>query len=261
MEKPHDFGKFTKEFAPEARKSAAQEVKKQRGLYWEKVRSLKREMYLAEEMKGSAEEIVTGVRTELSDLDEQLRERTSFLSARIRNLFEIRRIREHKAGAEERLKEAEGDLEEIVHLLSDLDERRSDKKELDLARVVAQNFYAEQLVHIPRYEAAKRERLEEEIKQEKEDQRARDVGENISRYKVFFVHGIQHLFTPKENSLLRQGIGWESKLKIALALEPTVSVSTTRPNISSDHLWSKFGVLLNGGKIEAAHPRDSASRA
>lgn len=83
--------------------------------------------------------------------------------------------------------------------------------------------------------------------------------ENVmNEQKVLFVHGMSK-FVPEYNSVLMPDgrVDLETKLKILLSLQPSISTSTIKEGEGGSHLMHNVGVILNGGRVETAHGFDS----
>ncbi|MBP7786047.1 hypothetical protein KA062_02215 [Patescibacteria group bacterium] len=78
---------------------------------------------------------------------------------------------------------------------------------------------------------------------------------------IIFVHGIHATFSPKENSLLNEIVSWKEKLDIALNLGPILSVSSIKSGEQASVLFSKMGLVLADGKIEAVYSGDGGTKA
>ncbi len=92
-----------------------------------------------------------------------------------------------------------------------------------------------------------------------EAERARDVRNVMKESDVYFVHGIKDFIVPGDNSLLKYGTTLETKLKVVLAFDPTLSTSTIKNGDTHRAMWSRVGVLLNGGRVLSAHSSDAAT--
>ncbi|MDP1884778.1 MAG: hypothetical protein Q8L10_05475 [Candidatus Moranbacteria bacterium] len=81
----------------------------------------------------------------------------------------------------------------------------------------------------------------------------------IEKYDAYFCHGFSPGFIPGTNSLLKPGTSWQMKLKILLALYPTLSAFSIKAGDSSRKAYAATGVILNQGQIEKASTKDVAT--
>lgn len=101
--------------------------------------------------------------------------------------------------------------------------------------------------------------IEDPVSREAKKDETLPLAEIVNQYQVKFVHGIRPYFTPQINSLLHQGVGWEDKLKILLAVNPTISASTIRKDDNYMNMFSRMGVILSAGEIVNAHSVDAGT--
>jgi hypothetical protein len=92
-----------------------------------------------------------------------------------------------------------------------------------------------------------------------EDEQARGVESLMQAHDAFFVHGILHRATPGNNSPLTDDATFEAKLKLLLALEPTISTSDIRSGYHPDKLWAEQGVLVTNGRVDSAYAGDAGT--
>lgn len=96
---------------------------------------------------------------------------------------------------------------------------------------------------------------------EAKDAHARDLGRVIEEHGVVVTHALLPCDVPDGNSLIRGGVGWRTKIRIVAGLSPTVCASTVKEGDTADRMWYPAGILLGGGSVQDAAPRDNASRA
>lgn len=84
----------------------------------------------------------------------------------------------------------------------------------------------------------------------------RTVESLSEKHDIVFVHGIHPMFSPTLNSLLTPNLDWFTKLEVLLLFEPTISASSIKKGNSVSNIWSRQGVILSGGVIQEAFPRD-----
>ncbi|MDP2334917.1 MAG: hypothetical protein Q8N05_00405, partial [Bacteroidota bacterium] len=102
----------------------------------------------------------------------------------------------------------------------------------------------------------KQEEAWQEYEQEKE---IRDVTNIMRDNDVVFIHSIKPDFVPGDNSLLREGATWRSKLDIVLSMNPVLSTSTIKEGDTREKMWGSMGVILKGGLVQRAFAHDAAT--
>lgn len=234
---------FSKEYSAEERSAAARDILEKRRAYFERKNGTS--AYIAEltsqaeTKKMSAEEAameISAVQTTIASL------RTSKID-RVLHFFELKKM-QRDLGIRE--KDSETLLEEYGSLSNQLLEAQillQDKSELDAARERLTAFYAGQ---------------EEEWKEYLEDERVRDVRTVMQEHDAVFIHGFSGK-VPSGNSPLFQATDWKTKLKILLALEPTISTSTIKDGDTDQNMWARNGVILNGGRVNSARRSDAGT--
>jgi len=247
MEKPSpEVRDFSKEHSGEERLKTAKEIKDLRKEHFaekqdvgEKISNLIDDIENKAIDLEQAEQEVAGLRDELQEYaDSKVRAFLGYFKKR-----SIEKELESKAPQEIKIKE---DCEELLGLLYDLQEQFFDRSRLDIAKNKLGKFYGDQKELLEKY---------------KHDEEVRDVGNVIKKHNCLFVHGIQTRDTPDYNTLITDGVDWETKIKIALSLGPTLSTSTIRRGDSMFAYWSNVGLLLKGGRVETAAARDNATMA
>lgn len=237
---------FSKEHGSEARKGVAENISQKRREHFDKKESLEREILELTETIKKHETAIGVVIEEIKILEAELLARKTSTISEILNIFKIREIRA-KLGLSSLKKE---DLErEVSSLRSNMEkvrEQSQDRHELDNAQEMMKTFYVDQKSVMEAYET------EREIK---------DVGHIAEKYDAIFVHAIHPNFTPGENSLIKEGTPWATKLKILLAFEPTISTSTVQAGDNATNIWARVGVVLGGGEVQSAHEGDAGTRA
>lgn len=103
------------------------------------------------------------------------------------------------------------------------------------------------------------EQFSQEKLEKKEAQEISSIEHNIKKYSANFIHGIRPGFTPEYNSLLNKDVDWKTKTLLFLTLEPSSSVSTIKEGNSENNMFSRIGIILKDGQIEAASPTDVGS--
>ena len=162
---------------------------------------------------------------------------------RVLHFFELKKM-QWDLGIKE--KDSETFLEEYGSLSNELLGAQAllqDKSELDAARERLTTFYAGQ---------------EEKWKEYLEDERIRDVRTVMQEHDAVFIHGFSGK-VPSGNSPLFQATNWKTKLKILLALKPTISTSTIKEGDTDRNMWARNGVILNGGRVSSASRGDGGT--
>lgn len=93
------------------------------------------------------------------------------------------------------------------------------------------------------------------------DSSPKNIAELTKKHKVYFVHGIHPNFSPKDKTLLNPRVSWKRKLDVVLSLKPTLSASTIKKGENWGSLWSRMGVILSEGDVEASYSTDGATQA
>ncbi|MBI3260870.1 hypothetical protein HYZ64_00670, partial [Candidatus Berkelbacteria bacterium] len=229
-----DLKKFSKEFSQEERAKTAAEIKAKRAEYFGLNKSLKEKLESLTQETNLKQEKVANIVKDILSLEEQV---ANYKDSRIRellNFFEIKRISKELAVKRTTQESFEQDYETVNGLLQEIKEKMGDHHELEEAKDILANFYKSQSEKVREYEKEYESRLIPNI---------------VKKHQAVFVHGIHPTFTPRENSLLKQGIDWKTKLKIALTLEPTLAASTIKKGDTPDNLWSRMGVILREGFV------------
>lgn len=88
-----------------------------------------------------------------------------------------------------------------------------------------------------------------------------EVSDIMREEHVYFVHGILNVESPAHGTLLRSDVDFRQKLDIALFLHPNLACSSLSEKDTVDSMWSKMGILLNGGQITGVAAGDNVTRA
>jgi len=97
---------------------------------------------------------------------------------------------------------------------------------------------------------------------ESETPKETTIKEILEKYPdVTFVHGIHATHWTNNNSLLSEHASWKDKLDIALNFAPNLSASTIRQGENTNVIWSRMGLLIADGNIEAMYSVDAGSKA
>lgn len=108
---------------------------------------------------------------------------------------------------------------------------------------------------------------EEAIKKQDPDfeseREQRSVANLMKKHNAFFFHGIETSVPEIHEKLgvINPETTSNDRLDLILAFEPTLSVSTVRWGNKEDGVWGDRGVLLNGGRVQAAAEEDLLTKA
>jgi hypothetical protein len=250
---------FSKIHQPEERIAVARDIKEIRRPFFERVKSIDAEIENAENGATERQSAMQNVAMELRVLGQELSEQEQGIAQMVYGaLHDILKITD---GISPKVEQATSALEakelEYQKLLkaqtrfrqyiADLVSEKQNHDELDLAQERLQKFYENQKDVWNVYYG--------------EEMHARDVRNVIGKYNIPIIHGITPDWAPLGNSLLRRGIDWETKLKIVLALQPTISTSTIMKGDGNDSYWSWIGVVINGGNVMSATASSQANQA
>ncbi len=241
-----EFKKFSREEFPEERQEVAGVIKEKRHIYFEHHKELSsriQELFdKSEEKKGKVSKIIK----EIENLKQALSERKKSKFLEFLNYFEIKKLSKELSGKSLTQDQFEEEYQQAVVLLQSLEQEAQNKRELLEAKEYLKDFYYRQSKEWEEYQ---------------EEDKAKNIASVAQHYNVAVVHGIHPNFVPGDNSLLNRNVDWQTKLKIILALEPTLSASTIKNGDTFRNMWARMGVLLSDGSIENAMPSDSGTRA
>lgn len=187
---------------------------------------------------------VEAVIAELRLLEEEKEKKSSNLFSSLWHRSRIEVIEaqtQEKKGVVEEIQENINQDEEIIR---NLEAQLANREELEKLEDEISEFYSN---------------VEGSWNQFIEELKARKVSAVVEKYGVILIHAIHPFEVPGENSLLKEGVSWETKLKICLAFRPTVSASSIKPGDNGNNMWARMGLILSEGLIEQASPRDRAT--
>jgi len=237
---------FSKELLPNQRWDVAQEVRMKRNEYFtrkeellEKLGNLTKE---AQEQKAGVDQIIE----EIGDIEEIMTQKRGSAISSFLNFFALRKLQKKKEGKEFLKDSFEKEYLETKEESEVVRDLIDDKTKIDESRQFLNQFYSG---------------LESKWNEYQEELKIRDIKNIVSDFNVNFIHGIHPNFVPSGNSPLQDWVDWKTKLKILLALEPTISTSSIKQGDSWTKMFSRMGVILNGGSVRAANPVDMGSRA
>ena len=245
-EESADVREYSKEQHQDERDETAAEIRDKRSGYFDRQKETSSQVSETEMLANEKQHNIEMTTAKIEELEEYLDQKSEKLYMRLLHFFDLKRKRQElgvtQSSQEELLREAG----QINSVLEDLNSQKNDRSELDEARKTLDSFYSGQ---------------SEQWKEYMEDEKARDVQNICREYGCFMVHAISPDFTPGNNSLLYKGTSWKDKLKVLLALEPTISASTIQPGDNDQNLWSRMGLIVSKGKVTYAENRDAGTQA
>ncbi|MBT4071765.1 MAG: hypothetical protein HOE80_03515 [Candidatus Magasanikbacteria bacterium] len=246
LKRKQDIRSFSIEHGQERRNKVAGEIREQRKKNFDRKQQLHDAIEELLEKIKEKELDVEQVVEEISGFQEYILNMESFLIQKFLKYFEIKHIQETLQEKEEQKSELVESYTQMKMLLDELQMQRENRSELEEAKNILDKFYHEENERWGEY---------------KEEEKARSVEEIIREYDNFFVHGINPKYVPLLNSMLNRGVEWQKKLRILLSLEPSLSTSTIESGDDYTNIWSRMGVVLNGGRVAGAHPLDAGTQA
>lgn len=237
---------FSKEHSKEERQKTALKIKEKRGEYFEHKEGLEKQIDDLLSKTKEKEVNISQLTQEIGDLEKLIAQYKESKITKFLNYFEIKRKEkepETKISARERLSQ---DFRSLKEILEGLQQDLKNKQKLAEAKEILKDFYQTQ-----------KEKWQEYEKEEK----AKDVANIIEQYDVAVIHATNPYGVPGDNSLLRENIDWQTKLKILLALRPPISASTFKKGDGRYNMWAHLGVILKGGYVETAHHQDLGTKA
>ena len=235
---------FSKKRSPDERKKLAAELWSKRKDYFD--RSQRRDAIIdalvdqAESREIDAQE----ASRRIQEIESILRERKESIIQSLLYHFDSKKLEQEKNDLEASVRDLLSGAARLAELRKEVEQQYVDRETLSKARGKLTEFYGSQESAWVEYQEA---------------EQTRDVTNVMKEKDVYVVHGIQDFFAPDTNSLLRYGETIETKLMVLLAFDPTLSTSTIKKGDTNRNMWSRVGVLLNGGRVLSAHGRDAAT--
>ncbi len=239
-----DIRKFTKERpeSQEERNQLAQDIRQQRKEYFSNRGNLNAK---SEELKKQMEQKeidLAQAREDVKSLQESLDKSKENFILKLFDFIKLRQLKE-KTGV---MSELQIEIASVSMLISELDQQIADKQKILSTKESIAQFYRDKTIELQEYN------------KEQEFRSAKHISE---AHDVLFVHGLLHMRGPVENSALKdESIDFETKLKILLGLDPTVSVSSIRSGDTRHNIWTGAGVLLKNGVVRKAFPTDAGTQ-
>lgn len=240
--------RYSKENSQSERDKLAVELRAIRSSYFERAEQIRK----LEKDKKDYNASINDIQTEMRDIYLEYQRLSNSILNRLFNKNKIRELSINFGSRQRRLKDFQASHDEIKADLKSLRSSQQQRRELNKAIEKRGAFY----------EGQSKEMADEAIRLEKERQERTisSVVESLADWKsIYFVHGINPSYVPGGNSLLRDGTDWKEKLRVLLALNPHLSVSSIREGDNCMKMWSWMGVLLKEGEITYAKPGDGAT--
>lgn len=234
--------RFSKEHLPEERYQTAEEINASRGEHFRQKEELHKRIAELEQRSKETGSVVDSMVQEVSSIETELANIKNSRITQLLEFFNARQLEKQLGKKRQTQVEALRDYSNTKDLLDDLRRQQFNRSQLENAKRKLHDFYRGAKERWNEYEA---------------EQRERDVGNIASKYQALFLHGISPRGWVAGNTVLLPNVGWDMKVKILMALEPTISVSTLRTGETG--LVSSVGVVLSGGHVESAHIQDAGT--
>ncbi|OIO47516.1 MAG: hypothetical protein AUJ33_01585 [Parcubacteria group bacterium CG1_02_40_25] len=246
MEKGSEIKQFSKEQLSEERRRTAGVVIEKRRQYFDHQEGLFTQTEKIIQETKDSEANLDRVIDEIEVISQQIDERNNNAFRKFLNRFRVpdKKSQALKKSRSEKLTTKENfeqHFQQTQELLEQINIDKNNKAELVEAKQTISDFYKDAFEKWNEYL----------VEQEKSK-----VEEVIERYDVLIVHGIHPNFVPVGNSLLNLDVDWQTKLKIALVLEPSLAASTIKEGDSNRNMWARMGSIIRGGKVTKAYPQD-----
>jgi len=249
---------YTKQEKADQRQELARQIEKERIKFFEAKREIQAKM---EKIKLDIENKTKNLdilKKDLQATKDAINENRSSLFSRIIERSKIRELHELGEEAEPKIEDLEGELQELLSNQAELTDHLQQQLDIKKLQQDVQDFYDDNIDDFKADQETKR--IEEQERLEKEEE-MRKIENIVEEQGVVFVHGIMDDFVPTSNSLLTKGVDFETKLKLALSLDPTISTSTIKKGDGPRNMWAQMGLILGKGRVDGAASSDAASAA
>lgn len=166
---------------------------------------------------------------------------------KIFNYFKIKKLTAERLTREEQASLLIKDVASSEQLVSELIDEIEAKEKAEKIMQYAKDHFKDSPEHIAQIDKIEKER------------ELRSVKSSMIRNNAFIFHGIKDSKSGpvgERASNLKQETAQDMRIKIAMALEPSLSTSSFRNDGVKQRLWSDLGLLLRGGQIDAAKSED-----
>jgi len=166
---------------------------------------------------------------------------------KIFNYFKINKLNKERLTKEEQISLLRKDISSAEQLIIELSDQIEVKDKTEKILKYTKDHFKDS----PEY-MDKIEKIEKEHEM-------RSIKSSIIRNNAFIFHGIKDKKSgdvKEQESALKQEVSQDVRIKIAMALEPSLSTSSFRNDGAKQRLWSDIGLLLREGHIDAADSSD-----
>lgn len=246
MEKESEVKQFSKDELSEERQKTANAVKEKRRQYFGRQERLSAQTEKIIQEAKDSEANLDNVIDEIESISQQINERDDNTFRKFLNRFKIsdkegqalKKLLLDKITTKENF---EQHFQQTQGLLEQLSKDKNNKAELTEAKQAISDFYQD---------------ASEKWSEYLTEQEKAKIEKVIEEYNILVVHGIHPNFVPGEDSLLNLDVNWQTKLKIALTLEPSLAASTIKEGDSNINMWARMGLIVRGGRVIKAYPQD-----
>jgi len=190
---------------------------------------------------------VENIFTEIDKIQQNIDSLQENSIKKIFNHFKIKKLAAERSTKEEQVSALMQDIASAEHLLSELYGQIDEKHQAKSIMQYAKDHFRNDP-----------ERMDQINKLENE-RKKRSVESAMMRNNTFIFHGIRDEKSGPVGSRasnLKQETPQDIRIKIALALEPSLSTSSFKNDGAKQGLWSNTGLLLRSGHIDAAKSWD-----
>ncbi len=198
------------------------------------------------------------LKKELRKTQENINKKSNSLITRLFRKQEIKMLKGFYESDSRKIEKINNELEDLLFFKKDLNDQLEQKIDVNKLEQEVESFYN---ANIDDFKAEQEKQRLERLEREEMEEKERQVNNITEKYGVTFIHSIKDNFVPGSNSILKKGVDFETKLKLALSLEPTLSTSTIKKGSRPENMWGTAGLILNNGRVEDAHSRDGATQA
>lgn len=249
---------YTKSEYPEERAVIASEIRAKRNQFFDKKTEVNKQLELVQDQLESKQDTLNLLKAEISEIEGVINEESSSLFNRTIKYFEIKSLKEELIGRKPEQLKTEEEVRDFLMRKAELENQLQTKQNFEFFKNQVNDFYNS---HIEDFKKHQEYKHIEELKHLVEEEKQRQVETIMNEHNSYFVHGILDRWSPGENSLIQKGTSFETKLKLALSLEPTLSTSVIQKGDGPQEMWAQMGLLVSRGRVEAANQFDASSRA
>lgn len=242
---------YTKEALPEDRQKLAEELRKSRSEIFSERALIRHEIENLREQLKKDQSNQESVFQDIQNLEDRMALSNESVYGQVLSYLGLKYLQQSKLEKKKlELQDCQEKAQELLQRQAELEDQLRDESALNSLRSQIDNFYVE---HKDAYRAYQ--------EQQRNEERTRGVESLMKEHEGFFVHGILNSWSPEANSLVDGGASFEAKLKLAIALEPTLSTSFIKKDDGPDRMWAQQGVIVTNGRVESAAYSDAATKA